>query len=110
MNTQQIKSIKPPKKPSKVSRILALSEKGFTPLEISKTLDVKLHYVYTARAQMKAKGIGHWHQNPSVQQPKPTHKPAHKPTPIKTEPTKPVPAPFFSRLKAAYAALKGDVK
>lgn len=113
------------KKPTKVAQILALSEKGMAPREISKILGVKLHYVYTARAHMKAKGVGRWHQVPDTLQPKVTIVPWEQqeaevrrwaeetrllnlqPAPAKPEPFS---LPFFSRIKAAYAALKGEVK
>ena len=103
------------KKPTKVAQILALSEKGMAPREISKILGVKLHYIYTARAHMKAKGVGRWYQVPDTLQPKAPLNPAinaYNPNAYQPEPAEPEPfsLPFFSRIKAAYAALKGEVK
>lgn len=50
------------KRVTKAAQILALSDKGMAPSEISKILGVKLHYIYTTRSQTKAKGLGRWHQ------------------------------------------------
>lgn len=132
MKTQQIKAIKPMKKPmSLAKRIILASDDGMAPQAIAELLGASLGAVYTVRSSEKKRrggniGTEHWfHQEIAKETARKdrlgakqhqinnrrdalshTNKIA-EPTPI--EPAKPAPfsLPFFSRIKAAYAALRG---
>lgn len=105
------------KRVTKASQILALSDKGLPPNEISKILGVKLQYIYTTRAQMKGRGIGRWHQLPDALQPKAPPKPTNPAINaynLNLNPYQPqitfIEEPkrsLFTRIRAAYAVLRG---
>lgn len=122
------------------SRILAASKTGAPPIEIAKILGTSVGSVYVVRAEAKRKNVDTtgWYSQHNVNktkdsfaqkeaerlQPKVTsfdkdaeainkfwdqvhHLNAQPIEPVKQEPFS---LPFFSRIKAAYAALKGDIK
>jgi hypothetical protein len=105
------------------ARIIAASEKGLAPADIATLLGTNIKYVYTTRCDERnrrgGKGTEHWFQQ-EVGVAKPKAPAAAKPNPainaynLNLNPYKPKitfieqPKPsLFSRIKAAYAVLRG---
>ena len=108
------------------ARIIAASEKGLAPADIAELLGTNIKYVYTTRCTERnrrgGKGTEHWFQQEvGVAKPKaPPPKPKAPPPKPKAPPNPAInayqpkitfieepKASFFSRVKAAYAVLRG---
>jgi len=120
--------VKTDKPMSMGSRIIAASDKGLAPADIAELLGTNIKYVYTTRCTEKNRraatlgtvgaemGTDHWFQQEiGVAKPKapPPAKPKAKPNPAinayqpKIAFIKEPKPSLFSRVKAAYAVLRG---